>query len=85
MPEPAKNARFENPPDRMGRGRQAFFFGGGGVNVDAMYIDPSYGAILSFSQIHHCCSARDWERSGLLEENPQSGCSEICASLKGPL
>jgi hypothetical protein len=31
------------------------------------------------------CSARDWERSGLLEENPQSGCSDICASLKGPL
>jgi hypothetical protein len=31
------------------------------------------------------CSARDWERSGLLEENPQSGCTEICASLKGPL
>jgi hypothetical protein len=30
-------------------------------------------------------SARDWERSGLLEENPQSGCSDICASLKGPL
>jgi hypothetical protein len=29
------------------------------------------------------CSARDWERSGLLEENPQSGCSDICASLKG--
>jgi len=33
----------------------------------------------------HRCSARDWERSGLLEENPQSGCSDICASLKGPL
>ncbi len=32
-----------------------------------------------------CCSARDWEWSGLLEENPQSGCSDICASLKGPL
>ncbi len=31
------------------------------------------------------CSARDWERSGLLEENPQSGCTEIRASLKGPL
>ncbi len=31
------------------------------------------------------CSACDWERSGLLEENPQSGCSDICASLKGPL
>ncbi len=31
------------------------------------------------------CSARDWERSGLLEENPQSGCSDICASLNGPL
>ncbi len=31
------------------------------------------------------CSARDWERSGLLEENSQSGCSDICASLKGPL
>jgi hypothetical protein len=31
------------------------------------------------------CSARDWELSGLLEENPQSGCTEICASLKGPL
>jgi hypothetical protein len=31
------------------------------------------------------CSARDWQRSGLLEENPQSGCTEICASLKGPL
>jgi hypothetical protein len=31
------------------------------------------------------CSARDWERSGLLEENPQCGCSDICASLKGPL
>jgi hypothetical protein len=31
------------------------------------------------------CSARDWERSGLLEENPQSGCTEIRASPKGPL
>ncbi len=31
------------------------------------------------------CSACDWERSGLLEENPQCGCSDICASLKGPL
>ncbi len=31
------------------------------------------------------CSARDWELSGLLEENPQSGCTEIRASLKGPL
>ena len=31
------------------------------------------------------CSARDWEWSGLLEENPQSGCTEIRASLKGPL
>jgi len=31
------------------------------------------------------CSARDWERSGLLEENPQRGCSDNCASLKGPL
>ncbi len=34
---------------------------------------------------YYQCSARDWERSGLLEENPQSGCSDICASLKGPL
>jgi hypothetical protein len=34
---------------------------------------------------YYICSARDWERSGLLEENPQSGCSDICASLKGPL
>jgi hypothetical protein len=33
----------------------------------------------------YSCLARDWERSGLLEENPQSGCSDICASLKGPL
>jgi hypothetical protein len=31
------------------------------------------------------CSARDWDGSGLLEENPQSGCSDIWASLKGPL
>jgi hypothetical protein len=35
--------------------------------------------------IYYCSSARDWERSGLLEENPLSGCSDICASLKGPL
>ncbi len=33
----------------------------------------------------HDCSARDWERSGLLEENAQSRCPDICASLKGPL
>ncbi len=39
----------------------------------------------SFYFIYTKCSARDWERSGLLEENPQSSCSEICASLKGPL
>jgi len=38
-----------------------------------------------FKQLVYSCSARDWERSGLLEENPQSGCSDICASLKGPL
>ncbi len=36
-------------------------------------------------RLQSTCSARDWERSGLLEENPQSGCTEICASLKGPL
>ncbi len=37
------------------------------------------------SLVRCLCSARDWERSGLLEENPQSGCTEIHASLKGPL
>jgi hypothetical protein len=31
------------------------------------------------------CSARDWDRIRITWENPQSGCSEICASLKGPL
>jgi hypothetical protein len=40
---------------------------------------------ITFSSAVSSCSARDWERSGLLEENPQSGCSDICASLKGPL
>ncbi len=37
------------------------------------------------NKLESFCSACDWERSGLLEENPQSGCSDICASLKGPL
>ncbi len=40
---------------------------------------------LNMFKKHGNCSARDWERSGLLEENPQSGCTEIRASLKGPL
>ncbi len=40
---------------------------------------------LFFIIIHLWCSARDWEWSGLLEGNPQSGCTEICASIKGPL
>jgi hypothetical protein len=31
---------------------------------------------------YYYCSARDWERSGLLEENPQSGCSDICYQVK---
>ncbi len=31
------------------------------------------------------CSARDWDRIRITWGNPQSGCSEICASLKGPL
>jgi hypothetical protein len=38
-----------------------------------------------FFLLERSCSAHDWERSGLLEENPQSGCSDICASLKGPV
>ena len=44
------------------------------------------GQLQEFVKLKHaCCLAHDWERSGLLEENPQSGCSDICASLKGPL
>jgi hypothetical protein len=43
--------------------------------------DAAFSKIFKISE----CSARDWERSGLLEENPQSGCSDIWASLKGPL
>ncbi len=31
------------------------------------------------------CSARDWDRIRITWGNPQSGGSEICASLKGPL
>jgi hypothetical protein len=34
---------------------------------------------------HWCCSARDWDRNRITWRNPWSGCSEICASLKGPL
>jgi hypothetical protein len=41
--------------------------------------------VFSFGACVEMCSARDWERSGLLEDNPQSGCTEIRASLKGPL
>ncbi len=45
-----------------------------------------FGCVVSkYNFVDHICSARDWERSGLLEENPQSGCSDICAFLKGPL
>jgi hypothetical protein len=53
------------------------------------YQQENEGIIMLFVffgvQLLSGCSARDWERSGLLEENPQSGCSDICASLKGPL
>jgi hypothetical protein len=31
------------------------------------------------------CSARDWEWWGLLEENPQSGCTEIRASQRATI
>ncbi len=46
--------------------------------IDVVYLEGS-------QLMSTACSACDWERSGLLEENPQSGCSDICASLKGPL
>ncbi len=48
------------------------------------HLESVYGVMVS-SWSHGQCSARDWEWWGLLEENPQSGCTEICASLKGPL
>ncbi len=44
-----------------------------------------FSAAVYLFEAFYPCSARDWERSGLLEENPQSGCTEIRASLKGPL
>jgi hypothetical protein len=36
-------------------------------------------------KVSAACSARDWDRIRITWGNPQSGCSEICASLKGPL
>jgi hypothetical protein len=56
----------------------------GGNNIKSLPRLRSTVVLSTVCNIYYC-SARDWERSGLLEENPQSGCSDICASLKGPL
>ncbi len=38
-----------------------------------------------FYRFFNGCSARDWDRIRITWGNPQSGCSDICSNLKGPL
>jgi hypothetical protein len=45
------------------------------VNVRLYLIIGTLHSNMFIKILYSTCSARDWERSGLLEENPQSGCA----------
>ncbi len=52
---------------------------------NVIYKAVPYTYMRTMSGYVNCCSARDWDRIRITWGNPQSGCSDICSYLKGPL